>query len=266
MKGILSQIIMPLPLFFLLITAGFFFLWRKKKAWKILLLVAWCWLLFVSTRPVPAALVRHLEYKYKTLSQEQISELPDSVNIIVLGGGHADDMNLPPNDQLSTIALGRMVEGVRIYKGTEHSLTRHVGMAGSVKIIVSGYAGKGKISQAEVLYRNALMLGVDSSALIVSSKSSNTEEEAREYLRLCGSSRKLVIVTSAIHMPRAMMIFKSAGIDVIPAPTNHLIKYGSVKNKLGWVPSAGNISMMEQAMHEYVGILWVEIRHKSSGD
>jgi uncharacterized SAM-binding protein YcdF (DUF218 family) len=210
----------------------------------------------VSTRPIPAALVSHLEYKYKTLSQGQINELPDSINIIVLGGGHADDMDLPPNDQLSTIALGRLVEGVRIYK----TATGDGRQATGVKVIVSGYAGKGKISQAEVLYRTALMLGVDSAALIVSPKPSNTEEEAIEYLRLCGKSKKLVIVTSAIHMPRAMMIFKSAGIDAIPAPTNHLVKYGSVKNKRGWVPSAGNITMMEQAMHEYVGMLWVKIR------
>ena len=83
--------------------------------------------------------------------------------------------------------------------------------------------------------------------------------QAEEYVRIFGTGKHLIVVTSAIHMPRAVKLFKRAGVKVIPAPTNFIIKHGSVRNPWGWVPSSENISMWEQAMHVYVGMLWAGV-------
>ncbi len=63
-------------------------------------------------------------------------------------------------------------------------------------------------------------------------------------------------------MPRVMLLFKKAGLNPIAAPTNQIIKYGSVKYRWRWMPSAGYIGMMEAVIHEYAGILWTIVGGK----
>jgi len=286
---------MPISVLFLLIVAGVITLFRKRKITGItIIIISFCWFLVISTRPVPSLLTANLENKYKQLNYSILENLPDTVNIIVLGAGHTDDLSLSPNNQLSTNALGRLVEAIRIFRGVEAKGHRgpeasgdgHQASGGSselrassfakprmekqgsgqgkCKLVVSGYSGKSKLSQAEVLYNTALMLGIDSAALVKSERPSNTREEAEEYVKLFGTEETLVLVTSAIHMPRAVMTFERAGVKVIPAPTNFLIKHGTVKNPWRWVPKAQNILIMEQAIHEYAGILWYNITLRKS--
>src|SRR5664280_1919310 len=250
MREFLSILIMPIPVLFLLILAGVFLLWRKrKKAGKVLLMVAGCWLLVISTRFVPDMLAERLENKYNPVTEADCRNLKVPINIIVLGGGHSDDKRLTPNAQLSTAALGRLVEGIRIYKMASGDGRQ----ASGVKLIVSGYAGRLKITQAEVLYRTAVMLGVDSTGLIMSPKPKNTREEAEEYKKICGTATPVILVTDAIHIPRAVMLFEKAGVKVIPAPTNFLIKRSTVRSPFSWMPEAENISVMEATIHEYAG-------------
>ena len=118
-----------------------------------------------------------------------------------------------------------------------------------------------KIPQAKVLANTALLLGVDSSRIKMQTEPKNTWIEAQEYKRLFGDTVQLVLVTSAVHMPRAMYLFRKAGLKPIPAPANHLIKEGTEKNPWFWVPSSENIRKTEAAVHEYVGMLW----YKSGG-
>jgi uncharacterized SAM-binding protein YcdF (DUF218 family) len=245
-KEFLSIIIMPVPVLYMLLLAAFLFLWiKRKKTAKIIFLVSGLWFLIITTRPVPLWLVKNLEDNYPQLQDSVINTLPDSINIIVLGGGHSDDKNLAPNNQLSTVALGRLVEGIRIQK-----------MILGSKLILSGYSGRSELAQAVVMCRTALCLSVDSSSIAISQLPSNTRSEAEEYVRNFGRVKRLIIVTSAIHLPRAMMLFKKYGLNPIPAPANFIIKYGSVKNPWRWVPSGGNVTMMESAIHEYGGSIW----------
>ena len=48
------------------------------------------------------------------------------------------------------------------------------------------------------------------------------------------------------------------GMDPVPAPANQLIKYGSQKRNLWFVPSSANIAMMEAVIHEYAGTFWAK--------
>jgi len=305
---------------------------KRKKATRWLFFIAIAWLLVISTRFIPDFLAARLENKYKPFIEADFRDAKTPVNVIVLGAGHSDDKRLSANAQLSTAALGRLVEGIRIYRmvtgnrrpatgrtnglkgeeaqrlngegeykpatGNRQPATgRTNGLKGEDRIdsgtkgrrdegkkdegtegrgdegtnkgrncaechnrlIVSGYAGRLKISQAEVLYKTALMLGVDSTDLIMSPKPKNTREEAEEYIKKFGKGNSLVVVTDAIHMPRAVMLFEKAGVKVIPAPTNFLVKQSTAKNPFSWMPGAGNISVMEAVVHEYAGLVWARL-------
>ena len=248
MRAFLSSLIMPLPVFYLLLLVALaFHLIKRKRTSKAFIYIAASWFLIISTPPVPRALVKSLENRYPHLTEEAIKNLPDSCNIIVLGGGHSDDMGLSANNQLSTTALGRLTEGIRIHR-----------MLPGSRLILSGYGGDSKVTQAKVLYRAALLIGVDSATMSIQEKPANTRQEAEEYVRNFGKHQKLVVVTNDMHMPRAVKMFLMAGIDPVPAPANQIIKYGSRK-RISWFPSAHYISMVEDAVHEYVGMGWTAV-------
>jgi len=246
MREFLSLIIMPLPVLYLLLIAAFlYYIVKRRKTFKFFLLFAGIWFLIITTLPFPKILVKSLENRYSQLTDSVIRNFPDSCNIIILGGGHTDDRELSPNNQLSTDALGRLAEGIRIHRIIPGS-----------RLILSGYSGGSELSQAQVLYRTALLLGVDSASMTMQTKPSNTWMEAEEYAKNFGKQHDIIVVTSDIHMPRAMMLFQKAGLNPIAAPTNQILKHGSQKDIWRWIPSSSNIAMMEVAVHEYAGILW----------
>jgi uncharacterized SAM-binding protein YcdF (DUF218 family) len=290
MREFLSVIIMPLPFWFLLLGGAILFLILKwKRTAQMLFILSCFWILFISTWYLPAFLVSNLERQYKQLQDNQIQKLPDSFNIIVLGAGHSDDMTLSPNNQLSQEVMGRLVEAVRIYKtasGIRHQASGNLLLSSdtfprkpetgslkpdaeyltpNAKLIMSGYKGRSEISQAEVLFRTGLILGIDSAAMEISDKPHNTITEAEEYVKKFGTERPLVVVTSASHMKRAVEIFQNKGITIIPAPCNFNIKHGSSEPRGLWIPSGVNIRMMEMAIHEYAGMGWNNIRRAVCG-
>ena len=66
-----------------------------------------------------------------------------------------------------------------------------------------------------------------------------------------------LLVTSASHMPRAMMLNRKAGLNPIPAPTARRAAGTTLKSDPAfWLPSAGALEMSERAIHEYLGIAW----------
>ena len=238
-------------LYLLLIIASFFFMAHKSKTGRFFLVLSGIWLFIISTPLIPKSLVKSLESKYSQFTVESLKNLPGSCDIIVLGGGHSDDKNLSPNNQLSTTALARLAEGIRINRTVPGS-----------RLILSGYRGKSELSQSLILYRTALMLGIDSASMAMQELPSNTRMEAEEYVKNFGKANGLIIVTSDIHMPRAMILFQKAGLNPVAAPTNQIIRYGSKKDPWRWMPSSENIGMMDAVIHEYAGMLWSRVGGK----
>lgn len=228
--------------FFWLLFLGSLFFFRKKKRWFTYIAVtALVWLALSSTPPLPNFLVRSLEWQYQPF--DTTGNTPDHAHILVLGGGHVSDERLPANDQLSEQSLKRLIEGIRIYRQ----------LPGST-LIMSGYSRFGiPRSHAEVMAETALLLGIPAEDTVAITTPWNTMYEAIDYHRRFGSSHPLILVTSAVHMPRAMMHFQRAGLQPIPAPTNYIIKEDSLPNGLNIFPSSRNLRNMHKALHEYVG-------------
>lgn len=258
MREFISLLISPLPILYIILLIALIFRivgrTRRGKSRhtstlsRYLLIMAVIWFLVISTRPVPYLLVNNLEKQYRQLTDAEINNIPDSVNILVLGGGYTDDAGLTPNNQLMPTLLARLSEGIRIHN-----------MIPGSTLVTSGAGHRRSFSAAEVMYRTALILGVDSSNLRFSRFPRNTNSEAEYYLQIFGKDKKLVLVTSATHMPRSVMLFRSKGLDVIPAPADFIIRHPSKKYPWHWLPMAEHTEMLERAVHEYGGILWFKI-------
>lgn len=97
------------------------------------------------------------------------------------------------------------------------------------KIIVSG--GTGKLNQsepAEAFFLKTQLIdnGIKESDILIESESRNTFENALFSKHLIESSNipsPFILITSAIHMPRAEKVFKKVGINVITYPCDYKV-------------------------------------------
>lgn len=98
------------------------------------------------------------------------------------------------------------------------------------------------------------------SARWVEDASDNTFQNARktaDTLHIVGI-RRILLVTDAMHMPRAMKAFAAVGFDVVPAATNFRAR--RPLDASGFIPSAGELESSSYAMHEWIGLVWYQIR------
>ena len=112
------------------------------------------------------------------------------------------------------------------------------------------------------------MLGVPADAIITEVRSGSTHEHGTNLRALLEERnfRRVLLVTSAMHMPRAVGVFRKdcIGIEFIPAPTDFRITdpipapwYQELK---AVVPTPSNLLLFSEAMHEYVGIVFYKLR------
>jgi uncharacterized SAM-binding protein YcdF (DUF218 family) len=246
---------MPLTIFWLIFLAGvFFYLLKHKRTSLVCGVFSIFWLAIISFPFLPDLLVKSLEDRFHPLLEVSQFNPKDSVYILVLGAGYTDNKNLPPNDQLSSNSLSRLSEAIRLHRLLNASL-----------LVLSGSMHGQKVTEAELFMQTALALGVEENEIRLLGTPKNTRMEAYDYTSKFGTNNTLILVTDAIHMPRAMFLFQKAGQKPIPAPTNHLLKSNGRKLS-DWLPSALNIYKMEYAMHEIIGLAWAKTGVRRRGE
>jgi len=256
LKKIISAFLYPLPISLLLSFLGLYLLWftTKQKAGKVLVSVGLVILTLFSYRVVADRLLRPLERQYDTFEITSSSAVPKTGDesaikfVVVLGGGHTSDPELPLLSQINTSPLVRLMEGIRIYK-------KYPG----VKLLLSGGGTLDPLSEAEVMARIAREMGIPDRDIILESKSKNTRDEAL-FIKPIVGNELFVLVTTASHIPRSMALFKKLGMNPIPSPIGHSVKDGQGLSHYSFFPSPGNIQKTELAIHEYLGITWAKLR------
>ena len=178
---------------------------------------------------------------------------------VVLGG--ATRWQVPPRPLPEISELGdRIIYAAHLYKaGTADRL---VLTGGWLDWQTGDGIGNSEAHDMQVLLG---VMGVPAEATLLEEKSLNTYENAvftKKLLDEAGIERVLLI-TSASHMPRSVAIFEKQGIQVIPAPTDFYvteIDTGSDSLALDWsnalfhlIPQSSYLSMTSLAMKEYIG-------------
>ncbi|KHE93769.1 MAG: envelope biogenesis factor ElyC [Candidatus Scalindua rubra] len=256
LKKIISAFLLPLPLSLLLSFLGLYLLWftAKQKVGKILVSVGLIILTLFSYRVVADKLLRPLERQYDTFEITSSSAVPETENesaikfVVVLGGGHTSDPELPLLSQINTSPLVRLIEGIRIYRKFSDA-----------KLLLSGGGAFDPVSEAEVMAGVAREMGVPESDIILESKSKDTRDEAM-FIKPIVGKEPFVLVTAASHIPRSMALFKKLGMNPIPSPIDHSIKDRDGLSLFSFFPSTGNIQKTELAIHEYIGMIWSKLR------
>jgi uncharacterized SAM-binding protein YcdF (DUF218 family) len=232
---------------------------KGKPKWQTISLWVALALLWVGGSGwISTSLVRSLEWQY--LPPE---ELPHAEVIVVLGGG-TDSPQYPREQVELNDAADRIVYASWLY---------HQGAA--PKLLLTGgfipWMGEVDSSPAENMASVLALLGVPQDALILETQSLNTYENAlysRDILDSMGVDR-IILVTSAQHMPRSVGLFEKQGLEVIPAPTDFSVTQASwerlwepdlVTQVFNFFPSVSNLSATTAAMKEYLGIMVYKLR------
>ncbi len=98
------------------------------------------------------------------------------------------------------------------------------------------------------------------------SESRNTAENASgsaAILREAGI-RRVVLVTEAFHMPRAVRLFRAAGLEVVPAPTQFKTAGRPSFSALDLLPQSQALRNSYYALHEWLGIAWLALTVEGS--
>ena len=236
------NILTLLMAFFLL--ACFFIKLKRRRAAIRLLVADLIIFLMVSTAYLPQYLADRLEKQYSPLNVSNVNAGQSPIYIHVLGSGYSLDSALPATARLGLTAQGRLAEGIRLYRQIDNCI-----------LITSAGSLRNMETQAAVARNAAILLGVDSSKIAKLDTPNTTLEEAAAIAKLAGNNATVIVVTDAMHMPRAMKFFKAAGLTPIAAPTNYRIHKKVMGTGINWWPSTGNISLMDIVLHEYLGNL-----------
>ena len=131
---------------------------------------------------------------------------------------------------------------------------RQLGLGKQCQLVVSGWGGSDAVPQAQVMANAAIELGVKPEQIIQFPLAKDTLEEA-QFLKWEIGDRPFRLVTSATHLPRAMMIFHQAGMHPQAAPADFIARGG-----YWWQLDARNLLASQRAIHEYVGQTWLKIK------
>lgn len=181
-------------------------------------------------------------------ANQPVADLPAADAIVVLGGGISAVPADWPYPDLGRSA-DRIWHAARIY---------HAGKAPLVVIAGGRRTWLGnRTSEAEAMRAFLADLNVPSKVVLMESRSASTRENAvftAELLRARGIDRVL-LVTSALHMQRAVATFRAVGMDAVPAATDFEV-IPEPNHVLRWLPDAAALAASTRALAEYLG-LWV---------
>lgn len=244
LKKILGDLLMPVPIALLLLCWALLLMLRRKTRWLgfIVVVMVTAILFVASYAPLTNQFISRFESQIP-----QYQPTGAAIDYIaVLGSWHQSVTTQPVTSELNPTAIVRLAEGIRIYRLNPGS-----------RMIFTGYRGvlKDQVSYPEKLRELAVSLGVPAADILVLNGPQDTREEA-QLLAAEFSDQTLVLVTSAIHMPRALLLFNQAGLNPIPAPTDYLSKPFTS----WWVfPAAKTLAHTEYWAHEQLGLLWVNV-------
>ncbi|KAA0014347.1 hypothetical protein F0A17_01450 [Billgrantia pellis] len=243
LKELIAVYAMPLPLFLSLLgLAALLFFSGRRRVGLGTGVVATVMLLLAAWSPLADRLLVPLESRYPPL---RISSSETRVEtIVVLGGGWQPERGGSSLSRLNESSLYRLTEGLKLLQEFPQA-----------RLVVSGGSRvEGLPPVAEAYAAAANELGVSSERLVVVDWPTDTASEAQAVRDLLDRDSRLLLVTSASHMPRAMAHFRAVGLDPVAAPTHRLVNPGMAWNLAYWLPTSQALNKTERALHEYMGL------------
>lgn len=169
---------------------------RKKKGLRIAVIAVLCLLLLVGLGPNAVML---LHARSRILTPEEL-EPGDWDCILVLGAG------LQPDGSPSPMLRERIETGIRLYEA-----------GAAPKLLMSGDHGRADHDEVNAMKDAAIAAGIPSEDVFMDHAGFNTYDSLYRAGAIFGAER-MVIVTQAYHLPRALYIAARLGLEAVGVP------------------------------------------------
>jgi len=243
---ILPPFVMPLLVGMVLAVAGIV----TRKRWLGVLGVGLVWL--AATPIVAESMLWSIEGgQVRTMAQKA----SEADLIVVLSNGR----HLAPGpDRVSEWSdPDRFFAGVDLW---------HAGKAGRI-VFTDATLDPDEPDHAEVMRQTAERMGVDPAAILVVGPVATTEDEADALActivdgevapsTFAEGTPRILLVTSAFHVPRAVRVFERRGFVVQPFPVDFQRSEAEPFTPLRLVPSSAALRTTEMSFRELIGRLW----------
>jgi uncharacterized SAM-binding protein YcdF (DUF218 family) len=239
---LLSFLIQPIT--WLISTMGWGFM-TKNAVKKRKILRGLFWGIVVLTNPF----LMNQTYRFYETPAVPMASLRDTFDVgIVLGGFSTFDV--PANDRLNfNFAGNRLLDALVLYK---KGLIR--------KILITG--GDGDLLGDESLEADAAapfleVMGVRKEDILLENRARNTHENALFSKQLLENHQintsKILLITSAYHMPRAAACFRKVGLDALPFPAHFIGEKPSWETTYWIFPNSKAIFYWKEIIKEWFG-------------
>lgn len=138
----------------------------------------------------------------------------------------------------------------RIFAWRNRELTEDVPI---LPLTIAG-GGPFRIPEAEVIGSFLQLISPEAPQLQLEIASGNTWESAQAVRALLpGSTKRILLASSALHLPRGILAFEQAGFEVCPLALNR--HYMAVTGWTSLLPQSSSLAKSESAIHEILGEL-----------
>jgi uncharacterized SAM-binding protein YcdF (DUF218 family) len=257
-KRLIEIIFSPLGIVVLLTSAGIVLSFSKRRnrgGIRLLKGAGFLFLLFLFS-PLARFLMLGLERQYPPLLKIPEQKID---RIVVLSGYAEENRSFPITSNVSEQTICTITEGLRLYR-----------LIPGAKLIMSGgVARSGDKPVAAIMADFLQQMGVPAPDLIVEGNSRNTYENLIEVKKLIGSS-PFILVAQGCDLKRAAAVARKLGMQPIPSPAglwaaqHHRLNMSIIERITDFFvsfahPSIANLSRLQWAYHEYVGLLWYRL-------
>ena len=221
------------------------FIFRRKLKFFYSAII---FLIIFSSGIVSYGLWKLLENPWERLAYTDISS---SDAIVVLSGGR----HLPPGNTniIEWNDPDRFISGINLYRANK---SNRLIFTGGVNPLNSNLPPEG-----DIYIQEAISMGIPKKDLFTTYPVFNTLGEAKAIKKLLNkektsNQKKIILVTSAFHMKRAMKVFEREGINVLPYPVDFKTSKNFIsflRNPINWIPSSYYLNMSSRAIREIIG-------------
>lgn len=240
---IFPLIFSPLMLIIVLIIFGVIINSKKISLIGIFILII-CSLPIVSDK-----LIAYLESDYQLTKPSNII----STDAIVVLSGMTRAINSKDGlDYEFSEASDRIFAGINLFK--EKKAPKLILTRGKLPWSVG-------IPEGEYLKDIVIKNGISENNILLTENVENTDQEAKAIKKLLSIDKpKVILVTSAFHMPRARIVFEAAGINVVPFAVDFQ-KESSKQTFMSFMPSAKSFYDTSFFVREMIGRVYYNIKY-----
>jgi len=244
LSKLVAPLLSPLPIFFFAALAVAVFACRGRARRLLLALLAFLWLCSAD------AAIDPLLGAWKRASPPlALADVPQADAVVVLAGM----IEARPAHRLEDrvefeSSVDRVLEGLRLVRAGK-----------APRLVLSGgpadLLGRAPAEAPQLAAWLARMQLLEPERVVVEDRSRTTSENAERTATLAREHgwRRLILVTSALHMPRALGCFRRAGLDVVPYPADYLAD-ASRLGPADFVPGEKGMLHARRLGRELIGI------------